>query len=174
MKALAPLACNNLYHKSFWTHDDVNESRLSSWFAFYQSFVLWPSFNFCSVSSDPWTTKAVESAPSRCQRHCTAAAWGLSSVDDLTNISAVRACVRIRAGDVNVRAWWENAIIAVLGHTYHHVSALLRKLWISHMYQYSCSFLFFNDPVCCTDCCKYQTLYFSLLIIQYCNIFNIK
>lgn len=50
MEALAPLACNNLYHKSFWTHDDVNESRLSLWFAFYQSFVLWSPLKCWSVT----------------------------------------------------------------------------------------------------------------------------
>lgn len=172
-EALTPLACNNLYHKSFWTHDDVNESCLSSWFAFYRSFVLWPSFNF--LVSVWWLvdiTKAAASVPSRCQRHGTACSpRTLVCGRSHNHISGSEPL------DVNVCTCWEDAIMAAPGQrvpSYHpRQRSAAGTLNITHV-PITVAVLFFIDPVCCTDCCKYQTLYFSLLIIQYCNIFNIK
>lgn len=146
-------------------------SCLSSWFAFYRSFLLWPSFNCWSLSGDLWITKAAASVPSRCQRRCTAAAWGLcvcgQSHKHISDQSLRRECMYVM-GERHHRG------PRPAGPIVPPTSALRCGNPEDHTCTNTVALLFFIDPGCCTDCCKYQTLYFSLLIIQYCNIFNIK
>lgn len=137
-----------------------------------RSLALWFFWSF--VSGDPWIPKAAECAPSRCQE--------------------TGHCCSLRAGEhiCHTRMRWDQTdqsrrreCTCLMGERHHRAprprSPILpptSALCCGNLDYPTCTntvaVLFFIDPVCCTDCCKYQTLYFSLLIIQYCNIFNIK
>lgn len=139
-----------------------------------------------------------------CCGRCTMTFWGLSVTDgtmqaafsdctavNFPNISAISACGWTNrsqeddSGDepsdqrlecICLLEYTNNPVLNHVVPAYQTHQGSAAGTLETHIYDFSWRLCFLCLPVCCTDWwCKNQSPYFfSLLIIQYCNIFNIK